>query len=68
MSFNDFLVNAKVSIYAGMAFLIAGIFFYLTNAEGTMAGKVGVILFTCGAMFVGIAYACMIAWKQQQMR
>ncbi len=56
--------NAKTAIGLGMAFLFAGIFLYIVRPDGDLYGRVGVILFTCGAMFVGIAYSFWIAYKQ----
>ncbi len=65
MLINDLRFTTVFMLIIGMIFLIGGISLYLSNGGDSMPEKVGLILFTCGALFVGIGYTVFVAWRQE---
>ncbi len=68
MSIKELKAGERFLMYIGLPFLGIGMSLYFGNSEGTFLEKIGVVLFTCGTMFVGISFACMIALKQPKIR
>ncbi|HJW19253.1 MAG TPA: hypothetical protein VJ571_01690 [Candidatus Nitrosotalea sp.] len=58
--------STKYTLFLGLLFLFVGIVLYLRSNEGITQEKIGLVLFTCGALFVGVAYTLFVAWKQSK--
>src|SRR5690349_4869515 len=65
MSTSEFKSSTKGALSLGTILLFVGIVLFLKNDAGTMMEKIGLVLFTCGALFVGAAYTFVVAWKSE---
>ncbi len=55
-------------LIVGMILLLGGMSLYLSNSGDSFPERVGLVLFTCGALFVGIGYTVWVALIQEKER
>ena len=63
MSTSDLKFSRNFALFLGFILLGAGIVLFLGYNGGTFEEKLGLVLFTCGALFVGIGYTLFVALK-----
>jgi len=63
MSTREFRRATTYALSIGGGFLIAGSYIFGISPNGTLNEKIGMILLTGSAIFIGMAYTAYVAWR-----
>lgn len=63
MSSREFKFGTKYALTIGSILLFAGIIFFYDSESGSKLEKIGIILMTYSAVFLGMMYTSYVAWR-----
>jgi hypothetical protein len=66
MAINQYRFSTLFLLFVGLVVLVFGMGLYLGNNGDSFWEKIGLILFTCGALFVGMGYTVFVTWVAKQ--
>ena len=63
MSTREFKFSTKYALSVGGVLLLIGSYIFVYADAGSKLEKIGMIVLTGGAIFLGMAYTAYVAWK-----